>query len=183
VHLDESCHTQNWVTSRVWMSWLCFHHIVAAVAALWHGIWKSHVTHTNESCHTYEWVTSHVELSHVTRGIESRYAYEGVVCVCITLTWSWPVMTHAEMSRVTNVNEFVVAADVVAVLFTLVAAHWRSIWMSHVTRRKKSYHTWNWVTLRIEWVGCVCSILTWNLNESCHKWKCIMTHIEINHVT
>jgi len=33
-HMNESCHTYEWVMSHIWMS---------------------HVTHMNESCHTYEW--------------------------------------------------------------------------------------------------------------------------------
>jgi len=36
-HMNESCHTYEWVTPHIWMS---------------------HVTHMNESCHTYEWVMS-----------------------------------------------------------------------------------------------------------------------------
>ena len=35
-HVNESCHTSEWVTSHIWII---------------------HVTHINESCHTYEWVT------------------------------------------------------------------------------------------------------------------------------
>ena len=38
-HINESCHTYEWVMSHIWMS---------------------HVTHMNESCHTYEWVMSHI---------------------------------------------------------------------------------------------------------------------------
>jgi len=36
-HMNESCHTYEWVMSHIWMS---------------------HVTHMNESCHIYEWVMS-----------------------------------------------------------------------------------------------------------------------------
>ena len=44
-HMNESCHTYEWVMSHIWMS---------------------PVTHMNESCHTYEWVTSRAIPSHCT---------------------------------------------------------------------------------------------------------------------
>jgi len=43
-HMNESCHTYEWVMSHIWMS---------------------HVTHMNESCHTYKWVMSHKCMIHV----------------------------------------------------------------------------------------------------------------------
>jgi len=49
-HMNESCHTCQWVIPHIWMS---------------------HVTHVNESCHTYEWVMWHIWTSHVTRMNES----------------------------------------------------------------------------------------------------------------
>ena len=49
-HMNESCHTYEWVMSHIWMS---------------------HVTHMNESRHTYEWVMSHIWMSHVTYMNES----------------------------------------------------------------------------------------------------------------
>ena len=44
-HMNESCHTYEWVVSHIWMR---------------------HVTNTNELCHTYERVISHVGMRHVT---------------------------------------------------------------------------------------------------------------------
>ena len=38
-HMNESCHTYEWVMSHIWMR---------------------HVIHMNESCHTYEWIMSQV---------------------------------------------------------------------------------------------------------------------------
>jgi len=64
-HMNQSCHTYEWVMSHIWMS---------------------HVTHMNESCHTYEWVTSHIWMSrvhiwmsHVIRENESCHTYEWVL--------------------------------------------------------------------------------------------------------
>ena len=63
-HINESCHTYEWVMSHIWMI---------------------HVTHMNRSCHTYEWVVSnervmsHIWMSHVTRMNESCHTYEWVM--------------------------------------------------------------------------------------------------------
>jgi len=46
-HMNESCHTYEWVMSHIWMS---------------------HVTHMNESCHTHEWVTKSVTHMNVSMG-------------------------------------------------------------------------------------------------------------------
>ena len=45
-HVNESCHTPEWVVSRTLMR---------------------HVTHVNRSCHTYDWVMSHIWLIHVSQ--------------------------------------------------------------------------------------------------------------------
>jgi len=50
---SDSCHTNVWVTFRMWMS---------------------HVTHMNEHGHAYEWVTKHV-----TQMVESCYTYGWVM--------------------------------------------------------------------------------------------------------
>ena len=57
-HMNESCHTYEWVMSHIWMS---------------------HVTHMNEVCHTYEWVLSQIWMSLVTHMIESCHTYEWVM--------------------------------------------------------------------------------------------------------
>ena len=65
-HMNESCHASEWVMSRIWMSHVTYMnescHISECVMS---RIWMSHVTHLNESCHVYEWVMSHIWLSHV----------------------------------------------------------------------------------------------------------------------
>jgi len=102
-HMNESCHTYEWVISHVWMS---------------------HVTRMNESSHTYEWVMSHVWMSRVTRMNESCHTYKWIIkgskigcCVRIWLTFwrnisvvctSHPRMSHATHrngSRHTHVNK------------------------------------------------------------------------------
>ena len=68
-HMNESCHTYEWVTSHIWMS---------------------HVTLMNESCHTYEWVMSHIWMSHVTHMNESCHTYEWLIHMCdMTHSYVW----------------------------------------------------------------------------------------------
>ena len=63
-HINEPCHTYEWVMSHIWMS---------------------HVTHMNEPCHTYEWVMSHMRMSHVTYMNESCHTYEWVMShICMS---------------------------------------------------------------------------------------------------
>ena len=94
-HMNESCHTYEWVMSHIWMS---------------------PVTHTNESCHTYEWVMSHIWMSHVTHTNESCHTHEGVTPHLTeskqtapphpTNTYKWVIMTpHTRTSHVTRKNE------------------------------------------------------------------------------
>ena len=88
-HMNESCHTYEWVMSHIWMG---------------------HVTHMNESCHTYAWVMSHIRMHHVTHMNKSCYTYECVMshiwmshvtymnASCHTYEW---VMSHI---RITVLN-------------------------------------------------------------------------------
>ena len=103
MHMDESCHTYEWVMSH---------------------IWRSHVTHMNESCHIYDSVTTHTWMSHVTHMNQSRHIYEFVMShMWMSRRTKWHalrstlcVMTHSYMwcdswlihiwiRRVTHVNE------------------------------------------------------------------------------
>jgi len=78
-HMNESCHTYQWVVSHIWMS------RVTMINESCH-IQKSHVIHINESrpmSHTHrwpprahnEWVMSHTWTSHVTHMNESCHTY------------------------------------------------------------------------------------------------------------
>jgi len=55
-HANESCHTCEWVMSRM-----------------------RHVSHVNESCHTCEWGMSHMWMRHVTHVNEARHTCEWVL--------------------------------------------------------------------------------------------------------
>jgi len=52
-HMDESCHSYEWVTS----------HTIAATTGRYP---VDHVAYMNESHHTYEWVISHIWVNHMT---------------------------------------------------------------------------------------------------------------------
>jgi len=76
-HLNESCHTSEWVILHIWMI---------------------HLTHLNESCHTSEWVMSHIWMIHVTHVQESCHTFEW----CHTCAW---FMLHICISPVTHIHE------------------------------------------------------------------------------
>jgi len=69
-HMNESCHTYEWVMSHIWMSHVTYEWGMPArtstPALSSQSSSTSHVTHMNESCHTCEWVMSHIWMSHVT---------------------------------------------------------------------------------------------------------------------
>jgi len=139
---NESCHTYEWVMSRIWKSYgthmneschtcACMFdfetredgHICAGMShvhrkCVMSHIWMSHVTDMNELCHIYEWVMSEIWMSHVTDMNESCHRYE------------W-VMSHIWI-------DFEIRED----------GHIRA-GMSHVTRMNESCHTYEWVMSHI----------------------------------
>ena len=87
-HMNESCHTYEWVMSHIWMS---------------------HVTHMKESCHTYEWAMSHIWMSHATRMNESCHtSYMNVSCHAMSRTCA-PKAQEQAVGHVTHINLFVTA--------------------------------------------------------------------------
>jgi len=126
-YVNESCHTCEWVISRVWMSH------VTHMKESWHTYewvmshkWMSHGTHMNESWHTYEWIMAHIWMSHITRMNESWHTYE------------W-VMSHIWMSHVTHTNESWHTYEWVI----------SRVCMSHATHMNESCHTYEWVLSHI----------------------------------
>ena len=94
---DESCHTYEWVMSRLWMSHgthmnESWHTLSVVWCIQMCDIWICHVIHMKESWHTYEWVMAHIWMSHGTHMNEPCHTYE------------W-VMPHIWMSHVTHMNE------------------------------------------------------------------------------
>ena len=77
-HMNESCHTHEWVMSHIWMS---------------------HVTHMNESCHTHEWVMSHTWMSHVTHINESCHTHEWV------MSHTWMNMWLGQVANIVHMFE------------------------------------------------------------------------------
>jgi len=125
-HMNESCHTYEWVMSHIWMSHDSFLKKKETVQGTLWNISVSHVTHINESCCTCEWVRSRIWTSHVT--------YTNEFCHESKDTYEW-VMSHIWTSHVTHMNE------------TCRTYEWvmSYIWMSHVTCIHESCHTYEWV--------------------------------------
>ena len=64
-HMNESCHTYEWVMSHIWMRHVTnMNESCHTYECVMSHIWMSHVTHMNESCQTYEWVMSHIWMTH-----------------------------------------------------------------------------------------------------------------------
>jgi len=169
-HMNESCHTytHEWVMSRI-------------------HIWMSHATrtHTNESCHayTYEWVTSHVHvwMSHVTHAHmnESCHTYE-----CVTHThWNrtWTGM-HAAPWR---------AAPCAMYCIPSLVTRWVGSWNLKVSSVEYSLFYRALLQKRpvllrsLLVVATSYEIAKSHLNESCHTYEWVMSHIHIwmRHVT
>ena len=146
--MTESCHTCEWVMSRIWMSHVP-HVVIPSMNESWHT-WMSHGTRVNESwshathfvipsntmnesCHTYEWVMPHMWMSHGTRVRESWHTCE------------W-VMAHMWMSHGTHMNE-----------------SWRT------SRNTIRYNEW---TMPHVWMGHGA-----HMNESCHTYGWVMSHV------
>jgi len=141
-HMNESCHTYEWVMSHIWMihvtnmneschkyEWVVLHtdgvctqqqlsRSCRTYEWVMSHIWMSHVTHVSESCFTYEWVMSHKWMGHVTHMDESCHTHITSVHRSSNtwLTADW-------------VYEWVVTR--VDACYEWVISH---IWMSHVTR-------------------------------------------------
>jgi len=177
-YTDESCHTYEWVLSRVWKS-----HVTCINESC-------HVTCINESCHTYEcdmsyhttytyeWVTPHNShfaqsraalesflRSHVTHMTESYRTYHRVVSYTLHLTMSHVTqLTHiAHLTRCTIASSLSRHAPGHS-CHTYEWVMWHEWVMSHIqmshitqhTRVKESYDT----TYTYEWV----------ISQNLHFW-------------
>ena len=64
-HMNQSCYTDGWVMSHVWISHVtCMDESCHTHERVMSHTWTSHVTR-QESRHIYGWVTSHIWMSHV----------------------------------------------------------------------------------------------------------------------
>jgi len=73
-HMNESCHSYEWVMSHIWMT-----HANESGTHM-NDSCMSHVTHMNESCHSYEWVMSHIWISLVNESVTNMNdSYEWVM--------------------------------------------------------------------------------------------------------
>jgi len=148
-HMNESCCTDEWVISYMWMShvaqmnnWCCFYSVVRnSLAALREALCANHIAHVNEPCRTYEWAMSHVWVSIVIHTNELYHTYEWVM----SYIWMRHV-THMRMS--VSCREGLSCKDEEESrgrVYEWVMSH---IWMNHVTHRNVSCHIYEWVMSR-----------------------------------
>jgi len=155
-HLNESCHTFEWVMSHIWMS---------------------HVTHLNESSHTFEWVMSHIWMSHVTHLIESRHTSDWVM----SHIWMSHV-THMNESCHTYTIESRCRNPC---RHTHDPIKYVGLWMSRFTQVNESWHAFDGVMSHI-WMSHVTHIQMSHvprMNVICCAYPRVMSHMMCRNLT
>jgi len=161
-HLNESCHTCEWVVPHIWMS-----HVIGSCHTyewVMSHIWRRHVTHMKVSRHAYEWVMSHIWMSHVIRMNESCHTYEWVMSrQQMERDWECPwAPTHYESFHI----------------YEWVMSH---VWMSHVTTQHllcghdSFFHVSRDSFIHATWLIHICE-MTHNLE----KIESIHTHLYLH---
>jgi len=120
-HMNESCHTYEWVMSHIWMS---------------------HVTHMNESCHTYEWVMSPMWMSYVWAPCEWVTCKWGKSRMWITRKNSYRHHVRVGGDAVSHTS----AAEWSCHTCEWVMSH---VWTSPVAHVNEPSHTCGWVMSHI----------------------------------
>ena len=173
-HINESCHTYEWVMSHIWMS---------------------QVTHMNESCHTYEWVMSRIGMSHVTRinhtevcVISQIWMSHGMGVMPREPQWGMNHVTH--MHETCHTSESWVMPHKWVSRVIMGEPWWGPLQLLsiHFTHMGKSCHMyWPQVTKfeAISHIRVYSRDTCQNMNESCHIYElchtneCVMSHIQI----
>ena len=158
---NESCHTYKCSVCHVRMS---------------------HVTHINAACVTYEWVISHTWMQRVSRTNESYHTYKCSVChVCecvVSRTW---------MSHVTHMNETtgwrrLIGSPKLQIIFHKTATKYRALLLKMTYKDKGSYESSPPCIAALSRVPEWMSHVT-HMNESCHTYERVMSHIWMSHIT
>ena len=212
-HMNESCHTYECVMAHIWMTHSkhmngschayecvvcagipknqCTHDTYDWVVSPY--TWMSHVTHMNESCHTYEWVTPHTwtgvhvcDMTHSCVWSESFIYVTWRIHMCDMTHSHGQVMSHIWMChRCRNADKpdtvFKGSSakekhSFVRELRNIGSFESCDCWfqMCHGGRNaEKPVHT------RHIWMSRV-SIC---MNESCHTYEWVMSHIWMSHAT
>jgi len=126
-----------------------------------HHMWKSHVSHVNASYHIHEWVSC------VTNINEACHTYEWVLSH-VTHIWMSFESCHTYkwvLSHVTHVNEFWVMAHT-------------SVYPLH----NESRHTQLFQKRICVWHDFARRQPT-HMNESCHTYEWVLSHMWMSHVT
>jgi len=113
VHMNESCHTYEWVMSHKKESCPTYESVMWQIGE-WHGIelchtyhnmggldpMPQHVTHIHELWHIYSWDMSHIWMSHVTQKWVMSYVWEHEGDPS-----PWRSMSHTSINHVSYINE------------------------------------------------------------------------------
>jgi len=150
-HINESCHSNDWVMSHVQMS---------------------HVTHMIESCPTYEWVMSLVWLSHVPRTNESCHTHESATSLTCSNTacGKWVtshIWTRTNESRPTY--EYVTSHMRMSHDICMSESRHTYEWVASLTSCNTASR--KWVTSHT-WTRDVT-----NMHESRHMYECAMSNM------
>jgi len=202
IHMNESCHTFEWVMSHFWMSraFICRTRVWAHTSC---------VAHMNESWRTCESGTSHILKSGVNtrqQQVPAHKSYHIHEWVMAHISLSHGTRMHVSMSRDNTCQQQVPARK----SYRIHAWVTSNIFMSHGTHRYESCHTYIWdivfiwiCTEELEFLDLVdCGVVAFyvesaiyewfklhicmshvtHMNESCHTYEWVMSHIWMSRV-
>ena len=191
-YMDESCHIHKWV--------------------MWH-IWMRHVTHMNESCHTYERIVWHIWmrsqcawidmfadqlLSHISMryiALCTSRMYSSLLWICLSLLWLllsllrmytsllWiyadQLLSHISM-RHTALCTSRMYTSLLWIYMSLLWMYTSLLWFV----LSLLWFFWSLLRDRCLFYGYMRHIaLCTSMNESCHTYEWVMSHVWMSHVT
>jgi len=166
-HMNESCHTHEWVTSHMWMR---------------------HVTLMNEARHTHEWGMSHTWMRHVTHMNEACHTHMnkeiGVLHICFC-----PVIHTFNMTCQNNLCDTPTFNTHIHYTFNIIHVEheihltWQHIRIAHIHDMATHSHCTHSVHIQYS-IQCVAmsselsrhayewGIPHTNMDEACHSMWC-----------
>ena len=183
-HMNESCPTYEWVMSHIWISLvphmhescLMYEWVMSHVVS---HIWMSYVTRMNETRHTFQWVMSCTWMRHVTHVNKSCHAYVSRIRMSHVThrhesfhTYEW-VTSHIGGIRERARGSREGSGGTFAPTWRCVSGARRSV------ARSRRLAPWVWSLRAGVWHMCDSHVT--HINESCHTYQCVMSHISISY--
>ena len=155
-------------------------------------IWMSHVTHMNKSCHTYEWVMlymlhiSHIEIK---EGVYIGFAAGAIICshlraqVCVECQKIWYILLHGiecVFSHPTHYIGFAAGVIVCRNLRAHISVGCQKVWCILLHGIVCAFSPYTLHMIRSWRPRLPPSEL---MNESCHTYEWVMSHMWMSHVT